>query len=142
MNAAIQKSWLQRNGVAVLVVGAILALSCAGVVWIFSLFRSSDAYTLAVAAARSDSRVSERLGTPIEEGFFTTGSIHVNGGGSGNASLKIPLSGPKASGTLYAVARRDAGEWKLTRLVFEDADAKRVELIAPRGAAATDSSGN
>ena len=142
MNAPIEKSWLQRNGVAVLVVAAILALSCAGVLWFFSLFRSSDAYTLALAAARADPRVTERLGTPIEEGYFPTGSIHINGGGSGNASLAIPLSGPKAAGKLYAVARRDAGEWKLTRLVFEDADARRVELIASPAAAAPGSSGN
>lgn len=143
MNAAIEKSWWQRNRVAVLVVVTMGLLMCGAIATFFRLFASSDAYVMAVAAARADPRVTERLGTPLETGFFSTGSIHVSGGGGGSANLAIPLKGPKASGTLYVVARRSAGEWTLLRLSLDAGDGKRTELIeAGRAAAAADSSGD
>jgi hypothetical protein len=137
MNAAVERTWWQRNKVAVIVVVTMTLLMCGAVASFFSLFKTSDAYVMGLAAARADPRVAERLGTPIETGFFTTGNINVSGGGSGNANLAIPLHGPKASGTLYVVARRSAGEWKLLRLALDPGDGSRLDLIAPLGAAVT-----
>ena len=146
MNTAGDKTWWQRNRVAVLVVFLVvggMALVGGGIVYgVFSMIKSSDAYAMALAAARADPRVAEQLGTPIETGLLTTGNIRVQSGGSGSADLAIPLSGPKASGKLLVVARRSAGEWKLLRLVLEAEDGKRTELIAAPGATAEPAAGN
>jgi TonB family protein len=60
------------------------------------------------------------LGTPIEAGWFVTGSIATSGSGS-HADLSIPISGPKGSGTLHVVALKspfsaESGDWKITVL--------------------------
>jgi hypothetical protein len=40
-------------------------------------------------------------------------------GGSGDADLTIPISGPKGKGTIYAVATKSAGEWTYSKLVVK-----------------------
>jgi len=77
--------------------------------------KQSDAYKMAVARAKADSRVVAALGTPIEEGWYLSGKTNVNGG-SGDADLSIPVSGPKGKGTIYAVATKSAGEWTYSKL--------------------------
>ncbi len=74
-------------------------------------FKSSPVYLDAMKAAQSDPRVVNALGTPIESGWFVTGSIEEQGL-SGDANLVIPISGPRGSGTLYAAAREGNGEWQ------------------------------
>lgn len=116
--------WWQRNwkwfvptgcvGLLVLFVG-VIALIGLGVM---SAMKSSDAYKMAVARAKADSRVVAALGKPVREGLFTSGNTNVNGG-SGQADLSIPLSGPKDKGTLSAVATKEAGEWTYSTLTVK-----------------------
>jgi Cytochrome oxidase complex assembly protein 1 len=47
-----------------------------------------------------------------------SGNTSVNGG-SGNADLSIPISGPRGKGTIYAVATKSAGEWTYSKLVVK-----------------------
>jgi hypothetical protein len=72
--------------------------------------KSSEVYQVALERAQNDPEVQEALGTPIEAGFLVTGSIQTQGL-SGDASLNIPISGPTGSGTVFASARRENGEW-------------------------------
>ncbi len=83
--------------------------------FIFNTFKSSPVYTAAMQAARADSRVTQALGTPIDSGWFITGSIEEQGI-SGDANLVIPISGPRGSGTLYAAAREGNGRWQFYTL--------------------------
>lgn len=114
-------NWWQRNWKWFVPTGCITILAlCAvfGAIIVFGIsaaMKSSDAYQIAVAKAKADSRVIAALGTPIEEGLFTSGSTNVSGG-SGQADLSIPLSGPKGKGTLYAVATKSAGTWTYSKL--------------------------
>jgi hypothetical protein len=90
--------------------------------------KQSDAYKMAVARAKADSRVTSALGTPISEGWFLSGKTNVNGG-SGDADLTIPISGPKGKGTIYAVATKSAGEWTYSKLVVKvDATGETIDL--------------
>ena len=82
---------------------------------VFGAMKQSDAYKMAVARAKADSRVVAALGTPIEEGWWLSGNAEVNGG-SGKADLSIPISGPKGKGTIYAVATKSSGEWTYSKL--------------------------
>src|SRR5947207_2453356 len=82
---------------------------------VFGAMKQTDVYKIAVARAKADSRVIAALGTPIQEGWYLSGNTNVNGG-SGDADLSIPLSGPKGKATVYAVATKSGGEWSYSKL--------------------------
>jgi Cytochrome oxidase complex assembly protein 1 len=95
---------------------------------VFAALKQSDAYKMAVGRAKADSRVIAALGTPIEEGWYLGGHTNVNGG-SGDADLSIPISGPKGKGTIYAVATKSAGVWTYSKLVVRiDSTGEMIDL--------------
>jgi hypothetical protein len=94
------------------------------------LVRSSDAYREAVETARDSGAVRSALGVPIETGWLIGGSVSVSGP-SGSADISIPLSGPRASGKLYAVATKSAGRWHFSTLQVEvDGRSSRIDLLS------------
>ena len=96
---------------------------------VFGTLKSTDVYKTALARAKSDPAVVEALGTPITEGFFMSGSTHVQGT-SGDADIGIPISGPKGKGTVYAVATKSAGRWNYSTLEVEvNGRADRINLL-------------
>jgi hypothetical protein len=96
---------------------------------VMSIIGDSDVSKMALAAAQSSPSVKQQLGEPIKRGFFTSGSIEVSGP-SGKADISIPISGPKGKATVYAVARKSAGLWKLeTLLVSFKEESARVDLL-------------
>ncbi len=95
---------------------------------VFAAMKQSDVYKTALARAKSDPKVVEALGSPIDDGFFCSGNTHVNGA-SGNADLSIPISGPKGKGTVYVVAEKSAGQWTYSKMVVEIEKTKeRIDL--------------
>ncbi|HUA16810.1 MAG TPA: cytochrome c oxidase assembly factor Coa1 family protein [Verrucomicrobiae bacterium] len=101
----------------VLIVGVSLILS------------DSEVSKMAVAAAESNRVVKQRLGDPIKRGFFTSGSIEIDGP-SGHADLEVPISGPKGKAKIYAVAKKSAGIWKFETLdVAFDEASPRLSLL-------------
>ena len=115
------KNWWSRNWkwfLPVAIVAPILA--CGGFVtllcvFVFGLMKSTGAYEEAVAAARAEPAVVAALGTPIEEGFLVTGNVEIEGS-SGYADLAIPISGPRASGTIFVEAEKSGGQWYFSTL--------------------------
>jgi Cytochrome oxidase complex assembly protein 1 len=97
---------------------------------VFSALKQSDVYKIAVARAKSDSRVVSALGTPIEEGWYLSGKTNVSGG-SGDADLSIPISGPKGKGTIYAVATKSAGEWTYSKLQVKIESTGETIVLGP-----------
>lgn len=91
------------------------AFVCCIALFAFSLIKSSDAYATAVRRAKSDQRVITALGTPIKERWYVLGSTKVSGG-SGEADLSIPISGPKSKATIYAKGTKSAGRWNYSQL--------------------------
>lgn len=80
--------------------------------------KSSDAYQTAFDRAQADPRVIAALGSPIQAGYFISGSTDVTGS-SGKADLTIPISGPNGKGTIYLVATKFGGEWAFSKLVVD-----------------------
>jgi hypothetical protein len=111
-----------------------MALLLAGFVFfiiavVFGALKSSDAYKMALAKAKADPRVISALGSPIEDGFFASGSTNVSGT-SGQADMTVPISGPKGKGTIYFVASKFAGKWTFSKLMVEMANSgERIDLI-------------
>jgi hypothetical protein len=105
--------------------GAVVAFL---VVVIFGALKQTDVYKMAVARAKADPRVVAALGSPIDEGWYLSGKTNVNGG-SGDADLSIPISGPKGKGTIYATAAKSAGEWTYSKLVVKiDSTGETIDL--------------
>lgn len=130
-----QPGWWTRNWKWFVPTGClfIVALTIASVAaltsFVFGMMKSSDAYAHAMTTARANPDVVEALGSPITEGFFISGEVNVNGA-SGKADLAIPVTGPKASGTIFVDARKSAGEWRYTTLVVEVEPGKeRIDLL-------------
>src|SRR5882672_2417574 len=116
-----RRNWWQRNwkwfvptGCLTLLAMVVLFVVCI-VFFVFSVMKSSDAYKIAAARAKSDQRVVAALGTPISEGMFTSGKTNVNGP-SGEADIGIPISGPKGKATIYAVATKSEDQWNFSKL--------------------------
>lgn len=126
--------WLRENWKKVAVVGClgamVFAVGCpiACITLVMKGMKSSDAYVMAMERIRASDAARQALGEPISDGFLVSGKVNVSGG-SGEADLSIPVSGPKGSGTLYVNARKAAGQWEFQRLDL-DAGGKRVSLLA------------
>lgn len=130
-----RKGWWGRNWKWFVPVGCLtsLALVVGAIVLFISLIcgvmKSSDAYKLAMVKVRANEEVVAKLGTPIEEGTFVSGSVNVSGS-SGKAELVIPISGPKGSGTVYVEATKSAGQWTFDELTVAPDNMKlRINLL-------------
>ncbi|MEI6232190.1 MAG: cytochrome c oxidase assembly factor Coa1 family protein [Planctomycetota bacterium] len=101
--------------------GSILLCGGFGAATMFgamSIMKTSGAYTQAVATAKANPDVQKKIGTPMTEGFFTTGNVSTTNN-TGNADLSIPVSGPNGSGTLHAVGTLNNGKWTYSVLDIE-----------------------
>jgi hypothetical protein len=85
---------------------------------VFSAIKSTDVYNEALDRAKAGPAVIEALGSPIKDGFLVSGNTNVNGP-SGESNLAIPISGPKAKGTIYLSANKSLGQWNYSGLVVE-----------------------
>lgn len=138
-------SWFERHWKAVACcgcVGGVVAVFVAfgalflvaGGTAVFAL-RSTTPYATALDTARSDARVRDALGEPIEDGFMPQGSISIDNE-TGEASLTNTLSGPDGSGTLVVEGRKDADGWSYDVMEVRLADGRVIDLLrgpAPRG---------
>jgi len=128
-------SWLSRHW------GKTLVLGCLGLFLLFAAFislimvvafgamKSSDVYKQAVARAKANPAVVQKLGIPIEEGFFVSGNVETSPG-RGEAKLTIPISGPKGSATIYADASKRGGGWEFSVLeVVIEGEAQKIDLL-------------
>lgn len=88
----------------------------------------SEVYSLAMSALKESPESIEYLGQPIESSGRITGSVTTSNG-SGDGNLNIPVSGSKASGTLYAEGKKEGGIWNLTRLELQG-NGKRIDILA------------
>jgi hypothetical protein len=126
-----------RRGLVIAVVLVLLVAGAGGFVALAGgLMKSNDAYRNAMAHASADCRVAEAVGTPLDAGYFVSGSVETSNG-SGHAELAIPVDGSTGSGTLHVVADRSAEAWSFRQLELEvDDDGRRIDLLAASGCAA------
>ena len=135
LNPPQEPNWWSRNWKWFVPVACLTAIALlAGFVFaimsvVYGMMKSSDAYQHALSRARENPAVVSALGSPIKEGYFTTGNINVSGP-SGDAKLAIPISGPKGEGTIYVEAQKSAGEWSYSVLVVRVEQTKqRINLL-------------
>ncbi len=133
--SAVGKGLLFGCGGCALLLALIAAFSVGILFIVLSSIKHSDAYQLALAKVQASPQVQQALGQPMEAGWFFTGSIHVNtdsSGSTGNANFSIPISGPKGSGTIYAVATKQNGEWIFSTLTVSiEGSPLKIDLLNP-----------
>ncbi len=132
-----QKSWWGRNWKWALPVGCVVTpmVTCVGfmvvaAVLVFTLIKSSGAYTESLQHVRQHPQAQAALGTPIEPGYLVMGNIDLQGNRSGHADISYSVSGPKNGGWVYAVADKSAGKWVFTTLEMEvENTSQRIDLL-------------
>lgn len=126
-------TWLGRNWKwCVPVVAALLLALFAAFIFgilalVFGAMKSSGPYLHAMREAQADPAVNAALGTPVRAGWLVQGNFSSNGP-DGEANLAIPLEGTKADGTLYVVAKKQAGEWHYETLAVNVEGGERIVL--------------
>jgi len=128
-----RKGWLGRNWKWFLL-ASFLVMVCGGLgifALIVSWMRSSDVALEALARAQANPAVVQRLGARIEEGWLTSGSINAGTGGTGHASLTVPIAGPKGVATIHVTARRIAGVWNYSEMIAGiESTGERIDLLS------------
>lgn len=125
-----QRHWKWAVPLLCLVCTILFVGAIAGLMFVlFNVMRSSDVYTAAMQRARDNPQVIEVLGTPIEPRWYLSGEMNTSGA-SGEASLQIPLSGPKAEADLYVEAKKTAGRWHYSTLIVDvDGQQDPIDLL-------------
>lgn len=119
------KRWILT---ATLVTAAVIVLTALVMFWM----KDSEAGRLAVQSLQESSAAREALGE-IRETGWPIGSISMEGGGSGNATLSMSVTGSKTSGDYYTTMIRENGRWRLVsaRLALDDGRSIDIEGSAP-----------
>lgn len=104
---------------------------CGGIfVWFFHSLKSSEPYQMAMERVRTDPRVIEQIGKPVEESsWMPTGnfSYHiVNGVASGEATFDFNVAGPRGTAHVHAQASCRDGKWRFLQLQVTPASTGRV----------------
>jgi TonB family protein len=112
-----KKSGCWKALVVLLVIGVLLlvALGVAGYFgysFLEGKLKSSEAYTVAVAALKEDAGVAAKLGE-IKETGFPIGNFSENADGSGVAAYRMSVTGSKASGNYDVAMTRSERKWHL-----------------------------
>src|SRR5271170_7074247 len=106
LEAPVKRSWLDRHGRWKVVFGGLLLIGVIGVFGaaVFTLveasFRNSAVYQEALARARQNSQVKDRVGAPLQPGRVLQGQLNTSGS-SGTARMAIPVTGPRGKATIY-----------------------------------------
>jgi hypothetical protein len=111
---SVQRKWAIAG--VIVWIGAI-GLGGGTVAGVLAMMKSSGAYMMTMEAVRNDAAVEDALGSGIDGGFWITGNIRIEAGGTGSAKLSIPLTGSKGSGRALSHAVRNDGNWELRLLV-------------------------
>ncbi len=129
------RSWLERHPLWKIPLGCLtlvllIAVGGGGVITaVVASFRSSEVYRQAMDKVTHSSQVRDLLGEPIRSSWFVSGQLNVNGS-TGNASLSIPISGPKGKGVIRTVASK-SGVWRFTCLEVEvEGQPGKIDLLS------------
>jgi len=120
--------WLAIGCGAIFLLGIVAFAALA--FFVFRVIKATDVYKGALHRAQSDPRVVSVLGSPIEEGFFVTGSVNVDNG-EGHANIDFPISGPKGQASVHVVATRDRDAWQYKVLTVKPRSGPVIDLLSP-----------
>lgn len=107
-------------GKIILIVGIILVVLAVGIAaavyfgyrFVENTLKTSEPYTIAINALKSEPQVKEQMGEITETGF-PLGAYSTNTDGSGDAVFTMSVTGTKASGQYQVELKRRNSVWKI-----------------------------
>ena len=129
------QTWWSRNWVRVLVAGCCgaVGLFLGGIALIvvsaFGVIRSSGACQEAVARAAAAPAVVQALGSPLEVGWFVTGTLDPGR----RAEITVPVSGPRGKARIDVVASKIGGSWTFSTLTVRLRATGRQIVLVDKG---------
>lgn len=108
--------------------GSCFCFAAIAVGWGYWSFKDMGAYTEAIAEAQEDPHVQQALGGTFKPGFPSNTQVSSRNGHT-HAEFTVPLDGPKADGSLHAVADKDGEEWTFSTLYVQLEDGSRIDLL-------------
>lgn len=128
-------SWWKRNWKWAVPLGGCLSLIIVFIMVIASFFygvtaalEESQPYEYALETINQDKEITNALGTPIVKDGMILGS-YKNTNGNKTADIKIPVSGPKGSGTLFVKATGKDDHWTYNEIRVEIKDDEFIDLL-------------
>ena len=115
--------------IALVLSAALTIVVIAALLWMLVFLSKAVApVRLAVNAAQASPAFRNAVGQPVQTGTFVRGTMSPF---SGNADLKIPISGDKGEGVLEEWAQQQSGKWQLCSLVYRSKDGQTRIVILP-----------
>jgi hypothetical protein len=129
----VQRKWSIWGFIILLV--SLLA-TAGGIFYSFEEVKNSEPYVGALNAVRINKDAQKLLGSPIEPGWWFTGSFSSKGE-TGQAELVIPVKGPSQEGMVHIRAIQDKQQWKVAQAVLVPASGGApIDLFPARQAPA------
>jgi len=130
-----QPSWWKRNWKWALPVGGCLSIIVFCIIFFVSVFygvtsaiEGSQPYEYALEKINDDEAITKILGHPIEKDGMIQSSYKYNNGKK-TADMKIPVSGPNGSGTLFVEATGEGENWTYNVIRIEINDNETIDLL-------------
>lgn len=107
-------------------IGAIIVCTS-----IFSLFKNSEPYKYSLELIENNQDAMEYLGEEYKLPIIISGSMSMNGNGTGQASLSYKIKGKNGISRVYIDAEKENGIWKYNKVVFykERGKADSIDLL-------------
>jgi TonB family protein len=115
--------------VLLLLGGGVAAAIYFGYSYAEKALKSSEAYSVALAALKNSPQVSQKMGE-IKTTGFPLGSFSENGDGTGAAAYRMTVEGTKASGNYNVVMRRQNRKWRLITGNVTLNDGESIEVVS------------
>jgi hypothetical protein len=121
-----RRPYLRKVWIAVGILAAILVFVGSLGYAVTNMIRASDPYKMAIRQAEDSPCVRASIGTPLEQGWITTGGIEESSD-RGSASLSIPVRGGVGRGRLLVTAEKRQGSWTISTLSLA-IDTREIQL--------------
>lgn len=124
---SVQRNWAIAAAIvyglgAVVIIGAIVA--------VFVVLFNLEPFETVKHEARTNPQIARHVGSPVEVGSWTSGSVDDNGQ-TGDADVTVSVGGPLASGTLRMVSVKQNGVWIVRKMVLTLDDTGQVIGLTP-----------
>lgn len=115
------------GGCLTVIMGGVALILGLGVLVLF-LLRNSDPTQMSFQAAQQSEVCQRELGEPMSLDWPVLGSInYVNG--AGQATVSVPVSGPKGSLNIQTKAAKSHGTWKVSEMTTVLSSGEAVSLL-------------
>jgi len=107
-------------------IGAIIVCTS-----IFSLFKNSEPYKYSLELIENNQDAMEYLGEEYKLPIIISGSMSMNGNGTGQASLSYKIKGKNGISRVYIDAEKENGIWKYNKVIFykDKGKADSIDLL-------------